>query len=958
MKKSLLSLLAISLAVVGCQNYDDQFDDLNSQIAALSSQVAGLAQVQSDLASLAGTVSSLQSTVASTATAIEGLDGLAENVAAIQESVNDVASSEEVADIAADLDSAQDDLQDLLDQSSVFTNNVVVNSVATLDVYHKMGSSLNVVAGNVEITAKSDMDATKLQELVDNIYTTTGHYTYEANSSTVGAVTFNNLTGTQTLTVNQAGDYNFQTLGSATVINLKDTYKSKVTVIHFGELTSVQKFQTNGTDNTISFSKATELHLTKLAYYPPNNLTIVVDEGAAMPFIVDDVDASGDQADITLDITGPASLSFTNILDGTIALTDVKAATINGFEGGITIGKGVETFSADKVVTLTLTGTLDLETMDITGAVDPDVSTSVGPALTLENISSLETVDVDGVLSSLTVKTNGNVTDLTIAADVAGTIDLDGNTDLTTVALTGAKATALDVDGNTDLEALTVDLTWRAGTSTGAVIDGDIIVNANTSLETLAISSDNLENLTITGNDDLTSVDMNGVTVAGATGSPAINISNNDLSATLVDKDDTASSSTGDGEANDLGSVSNSGIKNASTYLTAVAADTDASVVVLYDTVDFTTEADATSEVSFASGTANASQDTKLRLAYIVPNTADAGDAATKMKRSFILDGAGVDLDNIHVNNTALYGSAGITGNLSGNPAVAVSTAGLLTTDALALADAAGVTYTATAYAGNQIDARLFIGLNSSSTENSATAATAKFAYNASDTFTVSLDGLSITVTSTGAGTTSLALVNAIMAEWERNYPATASAAVVDWVVTSGTDAIGKSISPPTGYMGINFRSKSRGSSNIGQTLTATHSAGKTATFSNVGIIIGNGQAQTSASGDNMARGLDIMVTFEADTAGTGLSEIGSATNTQAAAGVSFSGAGVTANLANAAAVATELGSSYKPNSTASYEATATNAFVSEDRDDVRQAENAINAATSNASSFSRIGWL
>ena len=231
MKKSLLSLLAIALAAVGCQNYDDQFDDLNSQISALSSQVAGLAQVQSDLASLAGTVSSLQSTVASTATAIEGLDGLAENVAAIQESVNDVASSEEVADIASDLDSAQNDLQDLLDQSSVFTNDVVVNSVATLDVYHKMGSSLNVVAANVNITAKSDMDATKLQELVNNIFTTTGEYSYIADASSVAPVTFDNLTGTQTLTVDQAGDYSFKTLGSATVINLKDSYKSKVTKI-------------------------------------------------------------------------------------------------------------------------------------------------------------------------------------------------------------------------------------------------------------------------------------------------------------------------------------------------------------------------------------------------------------------------------------------------------------------------------------------------------------------------------------------------------------------------------------------------------------------------------------------------------------------------------------------------------------------------------------------------------
>ena len=36
MKKSLLGLLALALAVVGCQNYDDQFDDLNTKIAALS----------------------------------------------------------------------------------------------------------------------------------------------------------------------------------------------------------------------------------------------------------------------------------------------------------------------------------------------------------------------------------------------------------------------------------------------------------------------------------------------------------------------------------------------------------------------------------------------------------------------------------------------------------------------------------------------------------------------------------------------------------------------------------------------------------------------------------------------------------------------------------------------------------------------------------------------------------
>ena len=64
MKKGLLSILASALLVVGCQNYDDQFSALETQINALASTVAGLSQVQSDLSSLAGTVASLSSSVA------------------------------------------------------------------------------------------------------------------------------------------------------------------------------------------------------------------------------------------------------------------------------------------------------------------------------------------------------------------------------------------------------------------------------------------------------------------------------------------------------------------------------------------------------------------------------------------------------------------------------------------------------------------------------------------------------------------------------------------------------------------------------------------------------------------------------------------------------------------------------------------------------------------------------
>ena len=67
MKKGLLTLLAASLVFVGCQNYDDQFDDLNAQISALKSQVDGGSSLSGQVAALSGTISGLQAGIASSA---------------------------------------------------------------------------------------------------------------------------------------------------------------------------------------------------------------------------------------------------------------------------------------------------------------------------------------------------------------------------------------------------------------------------------------------------------------------------------------------------------------------------------------------------------------------------------------------------------------------------------------------------------------------------------------------------------------------------------------------------------------------------------------------------------------------------------------------------------------------------------------------------------------------------
>ncbi|MBL6669857.1 MAG: hypothetical protein ISP72_07005, partial [Flavobacteriaceae bacterium] len=111
MKKSLLPLLAIALAAVGCQNYDDQFDDLNGQLAALSSQVAGLAQVQNDLSSLSSTVASLQGSIKSTVDAALG-ESLTEIQAAIDsltEASDNIATGDDVDNITDSLEGVEQD---------------------------------------------------------------------------------------------------------------------------------------------------------------------------------------------------------------------------------------------------------------------------------------------------------------------------------------------------------------------------------------------------------------------------------------------------------------------------------------------------------------------------------------------------------------------------------------------------------------------------------------------------------------------------------------------------------------------------------------------------------------------------------------------------------------------------------------------------------------------------------
>jgi len=572
MKKSLLSLLAVAVAAVGCQNYDDQFDDLNSQISALSSQIAGLAQVQSDLSALATTVSNLQAGVAQTVddALADGLQQIDDAVAELQAAADNAASSEDVQAIADSVAAQDAVLQEVLANSSVQTAAVEITNVTQLDAWYALKGTLTIVNNSVTINATTDMDTAKLQEILDQIVTTTGAFTYTADADVEFAAAFPNLTGVATLTIDMEGNVALPSLTNATVVEIDED--NSTTIVDLGALETVTSLSNGEGAGTFGFSKATNVHLTSLKSYD-GDLSIEVNKGGTI--LLDayrDVDADGDATGDDLSIKGPASFTVSELVGtgSNLTLTEVATAVVNGYNGTITLKDGVESFSADHVVTISTASATDLVSFDITGALDADADAEdeEGPAIDLDGHGDLETVSLSGKLASVRIDNNGNLTSVTIDGDVSGSagVYIASNSDLTDITLTGSKMAKLQVTSNGDLETLDVDTTWRAYHESEDGINGNLTVTSNESLVSLTVSSNNIEDLNVSSNSDLETLDFTGVDAIGADGEATIEISSNNLTASKVDAD--AESITSD-----------SGMSTLKDYLDAIAADADSTAM-------------------------------------------------------------------------------------------------------------------------------------------------------------------------------------------------------------------------------------------------------------------------------------------------------------------------------------------------------------------------------------------
>jgi phage tail protein X/uncharacterized protein YoxC len=167
MKKGLLSLLAVALTVVGCQNYDDQFQGLTDQIQGIEAQINGLPDLTSQVNDIQSTVNALTTSlqtvstnvsangtaIANNATAIANngtaISDVSDDVAAVQTQVN--ANGTAVAGVQGSVNTLSTDVAN--NATAIANNGTAIGNNGTA-----IGNNGTAIASNGTAIASNSTD--------------------------------------------------------------------------------------------------------------------------------------------------------------------------------------------------------------------------------------------------------------------------------------------------------------------------------------------------------------------------------------------------------------------------------------------------------------------------------------------------------------------------------------------------------------------------------------------------------------------------------------------------------------------------------------------------------------------------------------------------------------------------------------------------------------------------------
>ena len=518
MKKGLLGLLVIALTVVGCQNYDDQFDELNKKISDLASDVSDLDGISAAVTSLSTKLDNL----ASEALTDDDLTAILDEIAVINDALDGLDAVEsEVANLEEEVDEILEKLGELLSANAVIQGDIVIRNTGDLLVVEDLigtedddplvtiqgnvlvnvasGDSLagapylarvqavmgklKIVQGSVTVTTAATTDMPEMMYIA-------GDFDYIQNTGG-GSATPKLRTINGTFRVSGGGIFAYSQLANAAGVEITET--STITHIDFGGITGAGKV-TTGTDSLV-LANAT---IVRVGGVLPSVVTLAkcVDfdstySGAAQTATTIDIDGANAAFDIgSTKFTGAVTITTT----GDISIpnvTSVGAVHLNTTAGAVNVS-GLTKFTAAATISAT--------TVNVDGWVSStDTVTLIG--ITAVSAPALTTLTGDFVGASVTVF------DAQLLATTTGTIDtkagltlhlksMDATTPTATI-LDWATMTTLKVFGQKGTSAL--DVSAAASLTTLGYIGAEITAKAaGAQSNSLSLTASNTKLTTLT----------------------------------------------------------------------------------------------------------------------------------------------------------------------------------------------------------------------------------------------------------------------------------------------------------------------------------------------------------------------------------------------------------------------------------------------------------------------------
>ena len=501
-----------------------------AEVAAISTSIAA------NQAALVLAIGENATAAADNATEIEALaTSLAEltkTIAAIQASLLTVSTAEEVANLAADLEAAQVDLDVLIAQSSFYTGNLSITSVSELAFANSLGNKVNIIQGSLTITQNEDMDVTTLTAVMSKFRTVTLGVTYTSTSSATTQVPFANLISAGGLTISQAGDISLPKLttvnGDLSITGQDGLNDDFTKTVSLPLLTSVTKAVAPAATMTFgSISKATTFSMPSMVEFDGPISISIANTGSTVDIskFKNDTDLSTGLADAAPDalIVNAATLTAPVYVEGQITGTKVVNVSLPLWEGSAT-SRFVD---ADTVVLPSIKANSQGE--------DYVLNTMFPNANSIHIVGNTRTTTAatpDTYEITVTATSQDEVDSLILTGTFED-VTLSGNTDLRSLTF-DAKAENFELN-NSDL--VTADITVDSAAANKDALTSVKITN-NLDLESIIVNkANNLNNFQVNGNIKLANASFPDLdtSVKSATVGVKVDISNNDFSATKTE---------------------------------------------------------------------------------------------------------------------------------------------------------------------------------------------------------------------------------------------------------------------------------------------------------------------------------------------------------------------------------------------------------------------------------------